>query len=116
MNAEQYLIGSIRGEYAKGSTKLGNSQWHYAVVQGDGAHVTLWVDGDTIATIEATDLSGNGDVFAIGSSPVEPEYRPWKGKIDETRISLVQRSPDWLKLAYENQKPNQSLLGLQTLL
>jgi len=34
------------------------------------------------------------------------------GDIDEVRISGVTRSPDWIKLQYENQKPMQSLVGL----
>ncbi|MDB5341380.1 MAG: putative protein of unknown function acetylesterase, partial [Planctomycetaceae bacterium] len=33
------------------------------------------------------------------------------GDIDEVRISQVTRSPDWVKLQYENQKPHQSLVG-----
>lgn len=34
------------------------------------------------------------------------------GDIDEVRVSNVARSPDWIHLQYENQKPNQSLVGL----
>lgn len=33
------------------------------------------------------------------------------GNIDEVRISSVTRSPEWIKLQYENQKPMQTLLG-----
>ncbi|MHC4200981.1 MAG: DUF2341 domain-containing protein, partial [Planctomycetota bacterium] len=33
------------------------------------------------------------------------------GDIDEVRISKVVRSPDWIKLCYENQKPLQTLVG-----
>ncbi|MEZ6057307.1 MAG: DUF2341 domain-containing protein [Planctomycetaceae bacterium] len=33
------------------------------------------------------------------------------GDVDEVRISNVQRSADWVKLCYENQKPNQTLVG-----
>jgi hypothetical protein len=33
------------------------------------------------------------------------------GAIDEVRISKVERSADWVKLSYENQKANQSLVG-----
>lgn len=33
------------------------------------------------------------------------------GEIDEVRIAKVARSADWLKLAYENQKANQTLVG-----
>lgn len=33
------------------------------------------------------------------------------GDIDEVRISNVVRSPDWIRLQFENQKPNQTLVG-----
>jgi hypothetical protein len=33
------------------------------------------------------------------------------GDVDEVRISKVVRSPDWIKLQYENQKPLQTLVG-----
>ena len=33
------------------------------------------------------------------------------GDIDEVRVSKVVRSPDWVKLQYENQKPHQTLVG-----
>ncbi len=33
------------------------------------------------------------------------------GDIDEVRVSGVVRSPDWVRLQYENQKPNQTLVG-----
>jgi len=58
-----------------------------------------------------------------GSSPlnIERPARLWiggwynrygyRGDIDELRISNVARSAAWVKLEYENQKPNQTLLG-----
>jgi len=33
------------------------------------------------------------------------------GDVDEVRISQVVRSADWIKLQYENQKPNQTVVG-----
>ncbi len=33
------------------------------------------------------------------------------GDIDEVRVSSVVRSPDWVRLQYENQKPAQTLVG-----
>ncbi|MCA9063654.1 MAG: DUF2341 domain-containing protein [Planctomycetaceae bacterium] len=33
------------------------------------------------------------------------------GAMDEVRISAMERSADWVKLCYENQKPNQTLVG-----
>ncbi len=35
----------------------------------------------------------------------------FRGDVDEVRISRVARSPDWIHLEYENQKPTQTLVG-----
>ncbi len=50
-------------------------------------------------------------------SPVGFWIGGWKndywftGEIDEVRISKVTRSPEWINLEYENQKPEQTLVG-----
>ena len=49
-------------------------------------------------------------------SPVKIQIGGWdrysfKGDIDEVRISNVVRSPDWIKLQYENQRATQTLIG-----
>jgi hypothetical protein len=38
------------------------------------------------------------------------DYR-FVGDLDEVRVSKVARSPDWVRLEYENQKPLQTLVG-----
>lgn len=35
----------------------------------------------------------------------------FEGDVDEVRISRVARTPDWIRLQYENQKPLQTLVG-----
>ena len=37
----------------------------------------------------------------------------FKGVVDEIIISSVQRDPSWIKLCYENQKENQTLVEIQ---
>ncbi len=49
-------------------------------------------------------------------TPVKIQIGGWdrysfKGDIDEVRISNVVRSPNWIKLQYENQQPVQTLVG-----
>src|SRR6185369_3702735 len=40
--------------------------------------------------------------------PTDAYYR---GILDEPEVSAATRSPDWIKLAYANQKPGQTLLS-----
>ena len=35
----------------------------------------------------------------------------FRGDVDEVRVSNVVRSPEWIRLQYENQKPLQTLVG-----
>jgi hypothetical protein len=37
----------------------------------------------------------------------------YQGILDEPEVSAATRGPDWIKLAYANQKPNQALLSFQ---
>ncbi|MBF0432870.1 MAG: DUF2341 domain-containing protein, partial [Fibrobacteria bacterium] len=49
------------------------------------------------------------DAFRIGALTNNAWY--YDGYIDEFRLSSIERSSDWIKLSYENQRPNQTLLA-----
>jgi hypothetical protein len=53
------------------------------------------------------------DIPKISSLWIGGWYRNYRfvGDIDEVRISKVARSADWVRLEYENQKPQQTLVG-----
>lgn len=66
-------------------------------------------------------LNGRPDAAAKPRMDVKSPARLWLGgwyhqydfvgELDEVRISKVARSADWIKLQYENQKPQQTLVG-----
>ena len=60
-------------------------------------------DTDTIDT--------NNRSVRFGMNEDASGNRFWHGDIDEVRVSSVVRSPDWVRLQYENQKPFQTLVG-----
>lgn len=66
-------------------------------------------------------VNGRPDAAAKPRMDVKSPARLWLGgwynnydflgELDEVRISKVARSAEWIKLQYENQKPNQTVVG-----
>jgi hypothetical protein len=48
---------------------------------------------------------------AVDATPAPSQY--WNGLIDEVRVSGVLRSPDWIRLCYENQRADQTLVKFE---
>ncbi|MCP4711138.1 MAG: LamG domain-containing protein, partial [Planctomycetes bacterium] len=71
----------------------------------------IYKDGDP----ENSDTT-SGDLNTTGNLEIgcylQVGGRYWDGIIDEVRVESVTRSPNWIKLCYENQKPGQSLVKL----
>jgi hypothetical protein len=94
---------------AKPTTKV----WvHYMVVQKPG-NLTLYVNGKRAAGAGGTSQYGP-HAFGIGNQTqynIGPGWkRGWDGILDEARVMTGERSPDWAKLDFENQKPGSTLL------
>lgn len=95
-----------------GSGPVPMSRWVHVVHTYQKGDSRLYVNGvlDSVSKTNAAPL-------AI-KSPARMWIGGWYnnfdfvGDIDEVRISSVVRSPDWVKLGYENQKPFQTLAGL----
>ena len=102
--------------YFSGADVMGKS----ALPMGEWVHVVhTYRKGDSRVYV-------NGRLDGVSTKPNAPlaiknparmfiggwysDYR-FVGDIDEVRISKVVRSPDWIKLEYENQKPLQTLVG-----
>ena len=99
------------GADVAGDRAIPMSQWAYVVHTYQQGDSRVYVNGvlDKASTNPSAPLSIN--------SPARLWIGGWYhnydfiGDIDEVRISQVARSPDWIKLQYENQKPFQTLTG-----
>lgn len=92
------------------SSSLTSGQWHYVnVIRIDIENFKLYVDGEfadqnTSGIVLGGDENGKG--LFIGSNinaESEPVY-PFKGYIDEVRIESAERSADWVRFNFMNQK------------
>jgi hypothetical protein len=96
-------------------------EWKYLVGIRDGVKQYFFVDGelaDSSIELKADTLPRKTtDDVTIGKylsySKIDGSYCPFKGMIDEVRISNVARSADWIKLCFMNQKPLDALVKMK---
>ena len=86
------------------------NQWQMLGVSVTGKSVKLYKNGmpvlsDTVA-FPITGVVRNL-CFLGRSNSSRSQY--YQGKLDEPEISAATRSPDWMKLLYQNQKPGQAI-------
>lgn len=103
------LSGPLRidlGINCTGGVALG--RWYHAVHTYENGVQKAYVNGQLNA-----ERAGRKDFATPARMYIAGWYRNWQSDcdVDEVRISRVARSADWVKLAYENQKPLQSLVG-----
>lgn len=85
--------------------------WHHVVATVENSQVaavcSVYIDGE---------LSGNNTLGAIGEVPItsflnrRDSNEEYPGFIDEARISSSTRSSDWVRLSYQNQQEEQTLI------
>ena len=98
------------GGDVESSTPLATSQWVHVTHTYEVGKARLYVNG-------VLDASTNGGTPMNIPTPsrmyVGGFYDSYQfvGEIDEVRISNVARSANWIKMEYENQRPQQTLVG-----
>jgi hypothetical protein len=89
-------------------------RWQLLGVAVSGKTVRLYKDGALVASdtsaIPIRDVARSLCFLGRSNSP-RGQY--FQGKLDEAEISRTARSPAWMKLAYQNQKPAQAIPALR---
>lgn len=98
-----------------------DGRWHLVTaVQSPAGGQALFLDGllaardSTVvhsAAFTGRWLLGNGNLGGWDPTPTNTHFR---GDLDEARVAHVVHSPDWIKLAYETQKPGSTVLFFQS--
>jgi hypothetical protein len=83
--------------------------WYYVVGTYDGDKVQLYVDGElkTASNNIGVNPKANQNYLCFG---YENPGRYMSGTMDEIRIEKVNRSADWIKLCYMNQRSDDKLV------
>jgi len=97
------------GGYAAAATVPALKQWYHVAATYEDRMSKIFVDGKLEGSNKGGLMSMYTNIYMrIGGSPGGLTFA---GDIDEVRVSSVARSADWMRLAYENQKAFQTLVG-----
>lgn len=111
---------SLRFSMFKGSAEhavtaggaLAQNQWQLFAVTVSGKTARIYRNGAEIASGDLGDTIPNvrrqSNYLGRSNWAADAYFR---GKLDEPEVSAAARGPDWIKLAYANQRPDQNLLS-----
>jgi len=84
----------------RGSNIISDAKWHHVVATYDGTRMSLYIDGELLASESATgNISVNDEPVYIGADPEKPG-REWNGLIDDVRIYSYALSEAEIKSLY----------------
>jgi len=114
-SGERYVRGRIKTGTSDSSgtstitastDPLTTTTWQLIALSYDGSNMRLFKNGAQVTSTSKTgNLRQNAWAISIGNNPGKNDTGSysWDGKLDETRISSVARSEDWLTTEYNNQ-------------
>jgi hypothetical protein len=93
-----------------GSTTLNTTNFFYGTFTYDNSTMKLFLNGlqEGNTTAQAGPIATDNEQFSIGMTGYGTNYFP--GTLDEIQVSNIARSADWIKLCYQNQQLNQTLV------
>ncbi len=94
----------------QGTTKIPLGEWNHVVHTYQQGESVLYVNGVKDATGSKATPLGIPKPAKLWIGGWANQY-DFTGDIDEVRVSKVNRSADWVKLGYENQKPMNTAVG-----
>ncbi|MBN2188558.1 MAG: DUF2341 domain-containing protein, partial [Chitinispirillaceae bacterium] len=115
------LVGNRRN-WMNGTTTIGTDAWHHLTFVYRAADNTrqMYIDGGSITLNQNyTPYSGGtdnpGDLLFIGRDISGEAANDFRGVMDEVVVANVVRSTSWIKLCFENQKTDQTVISFQTI-
>lgn len=107
---------AIHATLAQAQAAPDSNTWIHLAGVNNGSNWILYRNGVQVGTMPADAVGARASTgnWRIGAQWVSGNgaYRFFSGYLDEARLANVDRSADWLKLEYENQKPGQTMLAV----
>ncbi len=84
--------------------------WNQFAVTADGSHIKYYINGTLAATDSGTqEPTGSATYIFLGQSDIFGDD-PYKGNLDEIRISATARSAGWITTEYNNESSPSTFL------
>jgi len=112
INEKQQLAMNITVNNKPDSIAFGSvslNEWYFIAGSYDGNNMNIYLNGELIGSkVISGKIDTVGNILYIGS--FDKNSQKLHGKFDEVRIMKNAVSSDWIKLSYENQKPNSTFI------
>jgi hypothetical protein len=95
----------------RSSGTISDGNWHHVAcaVNYSSNRLSIFIDGELDSFVnESTSAVNNPTTAMLGSDEDDRDF--FLGYLDEFRINHKERSPDWIKFCYENQRPNSTVI------
>ena len=90
-------------------------KWFHAAVTYDGAYIRYFVNGAAAGSDTKSGVINTNSEVEVNIANNPPSvYDTFDGRLDEWRLSNWARRPGWIKLCFENQKPEQTVTRVGT--
>lgn len=107
--------GNTQSNEVRVASGIVQKQWQHVAVTVSGREVRMFRNGAQIAATtlsEPINAAWRTRNYLGRSNWVDDTY--FIGKMDEPWLSRIARSPLWIRLSYENQKPGQRLVSFRS--
>jgi len=107
---EGFIIGAdngipfveVSGTRTAGAPPMAANSWHHLAVTAAGSTITLYIDGQSAATLSAS-LPASTAALSLGGDNSGSDF---SGEMDELEISKAARPAGFIKMAAMNQGPD----------
>jgi hypothetical protein len=110
---KEHLGFVLDGISYDGSTKLKIDQWYHVAATWKNDRVKIYLNGENELDINIGPhvlLPDTRPLYIGGRIPENTAGDQFQGFIDEVQFAKSEQSSDWIKLAYQNQKPDSRLV------
>ncbi len=108
----QSTSGNTNGKFLQSNALVNLTAWNYVTVTYNNGTSKIYLDGNIDITGNVATAVDNSNFFIGRRLATDATQGYFYGKIDEARYSTTDRSANWIKTEYNNQKSGSTLCSI----